>query len=140
MVVNFVISITSNQPCDVHVVMLDNITITHSADAGRSSSLGSTAMSKRRYRQPLDTAPPRGPCPEVPEPEPPLPREDVMLGIADAIAKEIDMTWVIIAIIEILLRESSSDKYAQGGLRLAHAHLDGLCAIQRDVDRVWQSE
>jgi hypothetical protein len=105
-------------------------------------------MSKRRHRQPLDTAPPRGPCPEVPEPEPQLPREDAMLvprgdamlGIADAIAKEIDMTWVIIAVIEILLRESSNDKYAQGGLRLAHAHLDGLCAIQRDVDRVWQSE
>ena len=96
-------------------------------------------MSKRDHRQPLDTAPPRGPCPGVPEPEPPLPREDVMLGIADAIAKEIDMTWVIIAIIEILLRESN-DKYAQGGLRLAHAHLDGLCAIQRDVDRVSRSE
>ena len=102
-------------------------------------------MSKRRHRPPLDTAPPRGLCPEVPEPELPEPqlplsREDAMLGITDAIAKEIDMTWVIIAVIEILLRESSNDKYAQGGLRLAHAHLDGLCAIQRDVDRVWQSE
>jgi hypothetical protein len=62
------------------------------------------------------------------------------LDIADAIAKEIDMTWAIIAVIEILLRESSNDKYAQGGLRLAHAHLDGLCAIQRDLDRIWQSE
>ena len=119
----------------------------HSADAGRSSKLWGTAMSKRRHRQPLDVAPPRGPYPEVPESEPPLPREGPMddagsakLDIADAIAKEIDMTWVIIAVIEILLRESSSDKYAQGGLRLAHAHLDGLCAIQRDLDRVWQSE
>ena len=97
-------------------------------------------MSKRRNRQPLDLAPPRGPFPEVPEPEPPPSREDAVLDIADAIAKEIDMTWVIIAVIEILLRESSNDKYAQGGLRLAHAHLDGLCAIQRDLDRVWQSE
>ena len=117
-------------------------------------------MSKQRHRQPRDAAPPRGPqwayasllasssagaagqapCPEVPAPEPPLPREDAMLGITDAIAKEIDLTWVIIAVIEILLRESSSDKYAQGGLRLAHAHLDGLCAIQRDIDRVWRSE
>jgi hypothetical protein len=40
------------------------------------------------------------------------------------------MTWAIIAVIEILLRESGDNKYAQGGLRLAHAHLDGLCAIQ----------
>lgn len=62
------------------------------------------------------------------------------LEIADAIAKEIDMTWAIIAVIEILLRESGDGKYAQGGLRLAHAHLDGLCTIQRDLDRVWQSE
>jgi hypothetical protein len=104
-------------------------------------------MSKGRHRQP---APPEyfhcalGP----------LPREDATkivpncenddssakLDIADAIAKEIDMTWAIIAVIEILLRETGDDKYAQGGLRLAHAHLDGLCAIQRDLDRVWQSE
>ena len=84
----------------------------------------------------------------------PLPREDATkivsncenddssakLDIADAIAKEIDMTWAIIAVIEILLRDSSDDKYAQGGLRLAHAHLDGLCAIQEEVNRVWQSE
>jgi hypothetical protein len=62
------------------------------------------------------------------------------LDIADAIAKEIDTTWAIIAVIEILLRESGDGKYAQGGLRLAHAHLDGLCSIQRDLDRVWQSE
>ena len=111
-------------------------------------------MSKRRHRQPdvilgHRTAPPRGRCAELPEP-----REDAMkivpirendggsakLDIADAIAKEIDMTWVIIAVIEILLRESGDDKYAQGGLRLAHAHLDGLSAIQRDLDRVWRSE
>ena len=104
-------------------------------------------MSKRRHRQPLDATPPRGPCPEGPEPEPTLPREDAMgdggsakLDIVDSIAKEIDMTWAIIAVIEILLGENSNDKYAQGGLRLAHAHLDGLCAIQRDLDRVWQSE
>ena len=62
------------------------------------------------------------------------------LEIADAIAKEIDMTWAIIAVIEILLRETGDDKYAQGGLCLAHAHLDGLCDIQRDLDRVWQYE
>jgi hypothetical protein len=31
----------------------------------------------------------------------------------------------IIAVIEILLRENGDDKYAQGGLSLAHAHLDG---------------
>jgi len=46
------------------------------------------------------------------------------------------MTWAIIAVIEILLRESGDDKYAQGGLRLAHAHVDGLCAIQQELDRV----
>jgi hypothetical protein len=115
-------------------------------------------MSKRRRRQPLDailerrTAPPRGR--ELREPEPPFLREDAMkivpigvndagsakLDIADAVANEIDMTWAIIAVIEILLRESGDGKYAQGGLRLAHAHLDGLCAIQRDLDRVCQSE
>jgi hypothetical protein len=62
------------------------------------------------------------------------------LDIADAITKEIDMTWAIIAVIEILLRDSGDDKYAQGGLRLAHAHLDGLCAILEEVNRVLQSE
>ena len=104
-------------------------------------------MSKPRHRQP---APPEHfHCALGP-----LPREDATkivpncenddssakLDIANAIAKEIDMTWAIIAVIEILLRETGDDKYAQGGLRLAHAHLDGLCAIQRDLDRVCQSE
>ena len=104
-------------------------------------------MSKRRHRQP---APPEhfhcvlGPLPsdDATKIAPNCENDDssAKLDIADAIAKEIDMTWAIIAVIEILLRESGDAKYAQGGLRLAHAHLDGLCAIQRDIDRVWQSE
>jgi hypothetical protein len=56
------------------------------------------------------------------------------LDIADAIAKEIDMTWAIIAVIEILIREGGDNKYAQGGLTLAHAHLDGLTKIQEIAD------
>ena len=103
-------------------------------------------MSKRRHPQP---APPEhfhcvGPLPgeDATKIVPNCEDDDssAKLDIADAIAKEIDMTWAIIAVIEILLRESGDHKYAQGGLRLAHAHLDGLCAIQRDIDRVWQSE
>jgi hypothetical protein len=47
------------------------------------------------------------------------------VDVVDAIAKEIDMTWAIIAVIEILLREDGDDKYAQGCLSLAHAHLHG---------------
>jgi hypothetical protein len=122
-------------------------------------------MSKRRHRQTFDgtlghqIAPPRGRSAELSKLEAsskvsPEPREDATkivpncenddspakLDIADAIAKEIDMTWAIIAVIEILLRDSGDDKYAQGGLRLAHAHLDGLCAIQEEVNRVWHSE
>jgi hypothetical protein len=56
------------------------------------------------------------------------------LDIADAIAKQIDMTWAIIAVIEILIREGGDNKYAQGGLTLAHAHLDGLTKIQEMAD------
>ena len=33
------------------------------------------------------------------------------VDIIDAIAKEIDMTWAIIAVIEILLRANGDDKY-----------------------------
>jgi hypothetical protein len=44
------------------------------------------------------------------------------------------MTWAIIAVIEILIREGGDNKYAQGGLTLAHAHLDGLTKIQEIAD------
>ena len=36
------------------------------------------------------------------------------VDIIDAIAKEIDMTSAIIAVIEILLRQNGADKYVQG--------------------------
>ena len=44
------------------------------------------------------------------------------------------MTWAIIAVIEILIRESGYHRYAQGGLTLAHADLDGLTKIKEMAD------
>jgi hypothetical protein len=94
-------------------------------------------MSKRRHSQTFDgtlghqIAPPRGRSAELSKLEvsstvSPELREDTTkivpncesddslakLDIADAVAKEIDMTWAIIAVIEILLRDSGDDKYA----------------------------
>jgi hypothetical protein len=48
------------------------------------------------------------------------------------------MTWAIIAVIEILVREGGDDRYAQGGLTLAYAHLDGLTKIQEMADALHQ--
>jgi len=99
-------------------------------------------MSKRRRRQSFAailgrrTALPRRPYPELQNIIPIHENDDssARLDIADAIAKEIDMTWAIIAVIEILIRESGDDRYAQGGLTLAHMHLDGLTKIQEMAD------
>jgi hypothetical protein len=99
-------------------------------------------MSKRRHRQPFAavlghrTTPPCFPYSELPNIVPAHENDDssVKLDIVDAVAKEIDLTWAIIAVIEILIREGGDDRYAQGGLALAHAHLDGLTKIQEMAD------
>jgi hypothetical protein len=99
-------------------------------------------MSKRRHRQSFAailghrTTPQRFPySSELPNV---VPHENddssIKLEIVDAIAKEIDMTWAIIAVIEILIREGRDQRYAQGGLTLVHAHLDGLTKIQEMAD------
>jgi hypothetical protein len=48
------------------------------------------------------------------------------------------MTWAIIAVIEILVREGGDGRYAQGGLTLTYAHLDGLTKIQEMADALHQ--
>jgi hypothetical protein len=96
-------------------------------------------MSKRRQRQSLAaivghrTTPPRFPYSELPNIVPAHENDEssVKLDIVDAIAKEIDITWAIIAVIEIMIREGGDHRYAQGGLALVHAHLDGLTKIQK---------
>jgi hypothetical protein len=54
----------------------------------------------------------------------------------DALDREIDAVWGLIAIIEILDRESRNDHYASGALRVAHNHLDALIAIRRGLSGV----
>lgn len=48
----------------------------------------------------------------------------------DALDREIDAVWGLIAIIEVVGRESRDDHYASGALRVAHNHLDALIAIR----------
>jgi hypothetical protein len=98
-------------------------------------------MSKRRHRQSFSailghrTTPPRFPYSELPNVVPDENDDSsIKLEIVDAIAKEIDMTWALIAVIEILTREGGDHRYARGGLTLAHAHLDGLTQIQEMAD------
>ena len=54
----------------------------------------------------------------------------------DALDREIDAVWGLIAIIEVLDRESHNDHYASGALRVAHNHLDALVAIRRGLGGV----
>ena len=54
----------------------------------------------------------------------------------DALDREIDAVWGLIAIIEVLDRESRNDHYASGALRVAHNHLDALIAIRRNLGGV----
>ena len=54
----------------------------------------------------------------------------------DALDREIDAVWGLIAIIEVLDRESRNDHYASGALRVAHNHLDALIAIRRGLGGV----
>jgi hypothetical protein len=54
----------------------------------------------------------------------------------DALDREIDAVWGLIAIIEVLDRESRNDHYASGALRVAHNHLEALIAIRRGLGGV----
>jgi hypothetical protein len=50
----------------------------------------------------------------------------------DALDREIDSVWGLIAIIETIVREND-DHYVRGALALAHRHLDGLSDIRRTL-------
>jgi hypothetical protein len=54
----------------------------------------------------------------------------------DALDREIDAVWGLIAIIEVLDRESRNDHYATGAFGVAHNHLDALIAIRRGLGGV----
>ena len=54
----------------------------------------------------------------------------------DALDREINAVWGLIAIIEVLDRESRDNHYASGALRVAHNHLDALIAIRRGLGGV----
>ena len=58
------------------------------------------------------------------------------VNAVDALDREIDAVWGLIAIIEVLDLESRNDHYASGALRVAHNHLDALVAIRRDLGAV----
>jgi hypothetical protein len=58
------------------------------------------------------------------------------VNAVDALDREIDAVWGLIAIIEVLDRETRNDHYASGALRVAHNHLDALVAIRRDLGAV----
>ena len=57
------------------------------------------------------------------------------LDVADAIDREIETVWGVIAALQCILAEHGDDPYINGALRLANTHLDALSAIRRDVDR-----
>ena len=56
--------------------------------------------------------------------------------IADALDREIETVWGVIAALQWILTEHGGEPYINGALRLANNHLDALSAIRRDVDRV----
>jgi hypothetical protein len=58
------------------------------------------------------------------------------INAVDALDREIDAVWGLIAIIEVLDRESRDNHYASGALRVAHNHLDALIAIRRGLGAV----
>ena len=58
------------------------------------------------------------------------------VNAVDALDREIDAVWGLIAIIEVLDRESRNHHYASGALRVAHNHLDALIAIRRGLGGV----
>ena len=49
------------------------------------------------------------------------------LNAVDALDREIDAVWGLIAIIEVLNRESRNDHYASGALHVAHNHRSINC-------------
>jgi hypothetical protein len=58
------------------------------------------------------------------------------VNAVDALDREIDAVWGLIAIIEVLVRESHDDHYASGALRVAHNHLDALIAIRHSLHEI----
>jgi hypothetical protein len=56
--------------------------------------------------------------------------ENFKINAVDALDREIDAVWGLIAIIEVLDRESRYHHYASGALRVVHNHLDALIAIR----------
>jgi len=58
------------------------------------------------------------------------------VNAVDALDREIDVVWGLIAIIEVLDRESRDYHYASGALCIAHNHLDALVAIRRGLGGV----
>jgi hypothetical protein len=54
----------------------------------------------------------------------------------DALDREIDAVWGLIAIIEVLDRDGSGNNYASGALHVAHNHLDALIAIRRSLHEI----
>ena len=58
------------------------------------------------------------------------------INAVDALDREIDAVWGLIAIIEVLDRESHNNNYASGALRVAHNHLAALIAIRRGLSGV----
>jgi hypothetical protein len=58
------------------------------------------------------------------------------VNAVDALDREIDAVWGLIAIIEVLDRESRDNHYASGALHIAHNHLDALIAIRRGLGGV----
>jgi hypothetical protein len=56
--------------------------------------------------------------------------------ITDALDREIETVWGVIAALQWILTEHGDEPYINGALRLANNHLDALAAIRRDRDRL----
>ena len=56
--------------------------------------------------------------------------------IADALDREIETVWGVIAALQWILTDHGGEPYINGALRLANNHLDALSAIRRDMDRL----
>ena len=59
------------------------------------------------------------------------------IDIADALDREIETVWGVIAALQWILTEHGDESYINGALRLANTHLDALSAMRRDVDRLF---
>ena len=53
--------------------------------------------------------------------------------IADALDREIETVWGVIAALQWILTDHGGEPYINGALRLANNHLDALAAIRRDL-------